>query len=112
MLWNKGLPIDGVIWRPKPVHVETLIFGWIMQLAMGCGVLDRTAFPEAPKYGRVWLAMCAYALLNAGVLLSSIGMFFIVPPLALIGRVLLLIGVLCFVAHILPRVRPYLIPSS
>lgn len=117
MLINKALPFQqpgaaGEIWQLKPVHVELLIFGWMMQLAMGVAFWILPRFPTAPKYGRVWLAMSACVLLNTGVLISSAGLLIGSPVPALIGRVVILLAVLCFVVHIAPRVRPYLIPST
>ena len=35
LLWNKGMPISPYIWLLLPSHIEFLLIGWIVQLALG-----------------------------------------------------------------------------
>ncbi len=107
VLFNKGIPIGADIPRMMLPHGDILLFGWVMQLIMGTAFWIMPRFPIAPKYGRVWLARAAYLLLNAGVITAVIGQWIIEPHLTFVGRVLMLLAVLCFAAHIIPRVRPY-----
>ena len=35
MLANKGVPFDPSLWRLLPAHIELVLLGWTMQLALG-----------------------------------------------------------------------------
>ena len=35
MLFNKGVPFDPMLWRLLRPHIEFVLLGWTMQLAMG-----------------------------------------------------------------------------
>ena len=35
LLWNKGVPISPYIWTLLPSHIEFLLIGWTVQLALG-----------------------------------------------------------------------------
>lgn len=106
LLFNKGVPFVGVIWRLLPVHVELLIFGWTMQLAMGTAFWIVPRFTSPPRYGRVWLAALAFVLLNAGVLVSAAGQWSGSDLLQLSGRAGILLAGISFVFHIWPRIKP------
>ena len=108
MLFNKAVLLDGAIFRLPPIHVDLLMFGWTMQLIMGTAFWILPRFEKPPKYGRVVLVRAAFVLLNAGVMTAVIGQWINQAGIILIGRVILLVAVLCFVVHIAPRVRPFL----
>ncbi|MCO5243591.1 MAG: cbb3-type cytochrome c oxidase subunit I [Anaerolineae bacterium] len=85
MLANKGLRLDPAFWRLLPVHIELLLTGWIVQLAMG------VAFWILPRFqssrGDVRPAWAAFALLNGGLLLVAAGTLLGAPGwIALAGR--------------------------
>ncbi len=107
VLFNKGIPLAADIGRLMLPHGDILLFGWFMQLIMGTAFWIMPRFATPPKYGRVWLAQAAFVLLNAGVIAAVIGQWIIHIHLIFVGRVVMLMAVLCFVVHILPRVRPY-----
>jgi hypothetical protein len=111
LLWNKGLPFDGAVWRLLPVHVEMLFFGWMLQLAMGVAFWIAPRFSVAPRYGRVRLAYAAFVLTNAGVVVGSAGQWFAQSVWQLGGRVLLLTAASCFIVHIAPRIKPLSLPK-
>lgn len=110
MLFNKGIPFEGMIWRLLPVHVEMLIFGWMLQLAMGVAFWIVPRFSTEPRYGRVWLVKIAFVLLNVGVWLSAFSQWDMsmsaAPLTLLIGRVSMLLSGICFIVHIAPRIKP------
>ena len=106
LLFNKGVPFAPIIWRLLSVHVELLLFGWMMQLAMGVAFWIVPRFSTPPRYGRVWLAALACALLNSGVLVSAAGQWSGSDLLQLGGRASILLAGVCFVFHILPRIKP------
>ena len=106
LLVNKGVPFEGAIWRLLPIHVEMLLFGWMLQLAMGVAFWIAPRFSQAPRYGRVALAKAAFILLNAGVGLVVAGLWAGSLSAQLGGRICLLIAACCFFVHIVPRIKP------
>lgn len=105
MLWNKGLPVAGAVWRLLPLHVELALVGWTVQLAMG------VAFWILPRFGgerpRAWLAWLAFGLLNAGVLAVCAGRWWPrVGGLIAVGRIAEALGVAAFAGHAWPRIKP------
>jgi hypothetical protein len=106
LLINKGLPFAPLIWRLLPVHVELLLFGWMMQLAMGVAFWIAPRFSSEPRYGRVRLAVFAAVLLNTGIWISATGQWGGTPTLHLTGRLLVLLAGGCFIMHLLPRIKP------
>jgi hypothetical protein len=106
--WTLAAPAFGrqPPWALLPLHVELLLFGWLVQLTMGVAywILPRT--PGRPKErGRVPFAIAALLLLNAGLLLAGLGPTFGVGAMLVLGRTLELLAVLCFALHAWPRVR-------
>lgn len=106
LLFNKGIPFEGGIWRLLPVHVELLLFGWMLQLIMGVAFWIAPRFSTAPRYGRVILAKLAFVLLNLGTCLSAAGQWSGSAPLQLIGRVVLLSAGVAFLLNLFPRIKP------
>lgn len=112
LLYNKGLPFAPIIWRLLPVHVDILLFGWMMQFVMGVAFWIVPRFSTPPRYGKVWLARSAFVLLNGGVLLVIAAQWFGNMPILLIGRIAMFAAALCFALHIAPRVKPILIAAQ
>ena len=105
LLANKGVSIHPMIWRLLPIHIELLLLGWTLQLALG------VAFWILPRFGnerpRAWLAWVAYLLLNLGIGLVAVSVFLVtVPALTFWGRSLEVGAVVAFVLHAWPRVKP------
>ena len=74
LLWSKGLPLDPVVTRFLPAHIEFLLVGWTIQLVMGVATWIFPRFGVRPSpYGSEAAAWAAFALLNAGVCLAAIG---------------------------------------
>lgn len=106
LLWNKGMPLSPLVWRLLPAHVECLLLGWTVQLALG------VAFWILPRWqaarGEVRPAWVAYFLLNFGIWLV------ILPPWLGLPEAVPLAGRLCeaaaaaaFALHAWPRVKPW-----
>jgi heme/copper-type cytochrome/quinol oxidase subunit 1 len=106
LLFNKGMPIEGTLWRLLFIHVDMLIFGWIMQLAMGVAAWIVPRFSVEPRYGRVRLAWLAFVLLNAGVLVSAGAYWTGSAALNLVGHLGLLLAGVSFAIFIFPRIKP------
>lgn len=105
MLFNKGIPFEMTIWRLLPMHIEFLLFGWIIQFIFGVGfwILPRSE----DKRPHEWLVWLAFVLLNIGVLSIGIGSGLAASPwVNLSGRFMELIAVIAFVSHAFPRIKP------
>ncbi len=106
MLFNKGIPFEPSLWRLLPVHIDLLLIGWLLQLAMGVAYWVAPRFSDRPRYGRTRLAMAAFGLLNVGVWLSAGGEWAGERSVVLIGWVSITSAGVCFVLHLLPRIKP------
>lgn len=105
MLANKGVPLHPVLWQWLPAHIEFLLFGWIVQVAMGVAFWILPRYWKRPRRGNETLVIIAFVLLNSGiwaVVLSSIwfrsrwGLF--------AGRLLEIGAVLFFALHAWKRI--------
>ncbi|MCB0080550.1 MAG: hypothetical protein KDE47_06455 [Caldilineaceae bacterium] len=104
LLANKGFPFSPMLWRLLPAHMELLLLGWTLQLALGVAfwILPRF-YTERP---RAWLAWLTLLLLNSGVVLVALALFFPATwQLTLVGRLAEVGGVFAFVLHAWPRVK-------
>lgn len=108
ILFHKAIPFAPEVWRGWPLHIELLLFGWLVQLAMGVAFWIIPRFSTPPRYGRVWLAVLAALLLNAGVWLGAAGAWWGSPAAQMLGRLSLLLAGVAFAVHIAPRVKPFM----
>ncbi len=105
MLFNKGVPLTPALWRLLPMHVEFLLLGWTVQLAMG------VAFWILPRFsssrGNEKPAWAAFFLLNIGVWLAGAGPLVGVPGIVvLLGRLMEAGAAAAFAVHAWPRIKP------
>jgi len=104
LLFHKGVPLAGALWRLLPLHIELMLVGWTVQLALG------VAFWILPRWhtarGNEALAWLAYVLVNFGVLIVGIGQWLGWPPIVvLLGRGAEVLAALAFALHAWPRVK-------
>lgn len=103
MLANKGAPFWPRLWLLLPVHVEFLLVGWMVQLALGIAYWILPRFPGGSR-GNEKLALASIVLLNTGLLLAAFQGF---SPLFLVTARLCQGGAgLLFALHAWPRIRP------
>lgn len=110
LLADLGLGGPGAAWLGalRPAHIESLLFGWVVQLVMGVAlwIFPRFGVPRAPR-GHPFVAWTAFALLNAGVALVAVAP--LLPhrdaPL-LAGRLTEIAAAAAFVVNLWGRVRP------
>ena len=108
MLWNKGSLIDLRIWLLVSTHLELLIVGWLMQLALGVAFWILPRFTHEPRYGDVRRAWVGFALLNSGILLVILGICTAgLADLQPIGRLVELIAVVILISVLWPRVKTF-----
>jgi heme/copper-type cytochrome/quinol oxidase subunit 1 len=108
MLFNKGESIDPSVWRLLPIHVEFVLIGWTMQLAMGVAFWILPRLRREERYGNTALAWVSFGLLNGGVLAIAVGEWFDhLALLILVGRGMELTAVLAFAIYIWPRIKAF-----
>lgn len=106
LLSNKGVPFAPVLWRLRAAHIEFLIAGWMVQLALGVAHWIVPRF-RGGVFGRVELAWLSLGLLNLGILIAGLGPLAGVDgPWTGVGRVLQVVAALLYAYYIWPRVRP------
>jgi hypothetical protein len=100
LLADKAVALGFDLWSLRPVHIEVLLVGWIIQLVMGVAVwiLPRFGLRRAPARSAV-TAWLAFALLNGGVLLVSGG-------LLAAGRLVEVAAAASIAVHLWGRVSP------
>jgi hypothetical protein len=107
MLFHKGIPLHPLLWRLLPAHIEMVLFGWTVQLAMGVAFWILPRFSVGPERGDERPAWVAFLLLNAGVLLVGLGGALDAPGWSLVvGRVAEAGAALAFSVHAWPRIKP------
>lgn len=104
LLGNKGMLLHGSVWHLLPAHIEFLLFGWTVQLALGVVFWILPRFYTRRRHEP--LAWLSFALLNIGVWLAGLGPVFAVSSsVTRLGRCSEACAVLTFVMHIWPRIK-------
>lgn len=117
ILSAKGFPGGmGWAWLLLPAHIQLLIGGWLLQLAIGMAywILPRL---DGMERGRAAAAWTSFAALNGGVIGAALTLLFrSLLPAGPFGVLLTLFALAQLVAlaafgwHALPRLRPIVIP--
>jgi len=106
ILINKGIPFAPWIWNLLPAHMEFLLPGWLVQLAMGVAFWLLPRFRSGPPRGNANFVWSALVLLNVGIVMVAIQPFVSMGWLALTGRFLETFSVLLFVLASWRRIKP------
>ena len=107
VLHHKGVPIYVWTWRLLPPHIELMIFGWTVQLAMGIGFWILPRFPRGDRYGNTALAWMAFVLFDIGLVVSAWSGWTVNNAGQLAGRGVMLVGVLFYIWVMWPRIRAF-----
>jgi hypothetical protein len=92
-------------WR---AHAELMLFGWVLQLAMGVAYWILPKHAAGPPRGPEAMASAIHPLLNAGIVISAVAWLAMLPPPVLAaGRTLELSAVALFAVVAWPRVKPF-----
>ena len=105
ILVQKGIPFYAPVWNLFPLHMEFLLVGWLIQLAMGIAFWIIPRFSSGSPRGPVGLVWLSFALLNTGILITILQFWF--PVVLLIGRILEIIAGLLFVIGSWRRIKPH-----
>lgn len=109
MLAEKGVSYYAPIWRAFPIHVEFLLTGWLVQLAMGVAFWILPRFGRGAPRGNENLIWASFALLNLGILMVA-GQLWL-PSGLVAGRISEAAGVIVYVAGSWKRVKPMVVES-
>lgn len=109
---SKAYPAFAQFWVYLPVHIEFMLFGWILQLFIGTAywILPRHTSP--PVRGAEWKIWGVFIILNLGIIIFAVSSlsFSFNFSLLVSGKIFQAAGVVLFLNLIWPRVRPFLIP--
>ncbi|HKJ33479.1 MAG TPA: hypothetical protein VKA34_16705 [Balneolales bacterium] len=106
LLINKATNVDPQIWILLPIHIEIVIFGWLIQLIMGVAYWSFPRFFEMPNRGNPHYNWLMIIILNVGIWTSISGDLFLSAKfLPMVGRCLETIGIIGFFMLIWQRTR-------
>lgn len=109
ILQHKGIPSFAWAWHLLDPHIVMMVLGWTLQFVMGIGVWILPRFSHrAHRYGQESLGWTSFYLFNGGVLVRV----FIAPPYVFLGDMLVLLGIVCYVVMMLPRIKPLIVSSN
>jgi len=106
LLANKGMLISPLIWMLLPIHVEFLLVGWLVQLAMGIAFWILSRFSQGAPRGNERWSWATFALVNIGVSLVALQVLFGSQWLVFLGRSLEMLGLATFAMGNWKRVKP------
>jgi hypothetical protein len=111
LLTHKGLPLHPALWRLLPAHIELLLLGWTLNLALGVAYWILPRFKGGPPRGPEAPVWVAYVLLNVGVLAVCVAPWLPGPPTAgavtnVAGKAAEALAAGTFALHALPRIKP------
>jgi hypothetical protein len=108
LLANRGVSLGTWVVRLLPIHVEFLLMGWTIQLALGVAFWILPRFRTGAERGREELVWISYVLLNAGVLVTALGQALQLPSsVPFLGRGAEMLGAAAFSIHAWPRVKAF-----
>ena len=111
MLAQDGISYDPAIISVLPIHMEFLLVGWLVHLAMGVAfwIFPRFGLGMPHSRGNKKLIWASFLLLNTGVWIVALELW--VPIAFLIGRVLEAGAVIIYVMGLWRRVKPHGAPA-
>lgn len=107
MLINKAWLISPILWFVLPIHIEFLIFGWIIQFTLSVAYWILPRFLESKGRGNTTLAWLMVFFLNAGILSVAFSGYGLGSSFALAGRIFEVLAVILFITLHWKRVVTY-----
>ncbi|MEQ9308644.1 MAG: cbb3-type cytochrome c oxidase subunit I [Balneolaceae bacterium] len=89
MLINKVISFNLEVWKILPIHIEMMIFGWIIQFTVGTGYWMLPRLVKGKPRGNETIAFLIPLVLNLGIIIIiSSYLIFQSYELRLVGRAL------------------------
>ena len=107
MLAEKGIAFDPSIILALPIHIEFLLAGWLIQLALGVAFWILPRFGTGAPRGNEKQVWAAFSLINVGILLAACQLW--LPPALMVGRLAEVVGIGLFLAGSWRRVKPMVV---
>ena len=108
LLVNRGVFLGAWVGRLLPLHIEFLLIGWTLQLALGVAFWILPRFRSGAERGREGFVWLSYVLLNTGVMAVAVGQAMGLPPeVPLLGHAAEALGTAAFSLHAWPRIKVY-----
>ena len=79
MLANKGIPFAAWAWRLLVPHMEFLLLGWMVQLAMGVAFWILPRFSSGAPRGNEVLIYSTFVVLNLGIWIVALQSYLGLP---------------------------------
>lgn len=107
MLAQDGISYAPAVMLVLPIHMELLLVGWLVQLAMGVAfwIFPRFGLGLLHSRGNVKLIWSSFVLVNVGIWIILFALW--IPIMLLIGRTLEAAAVILFIVALWKRVKPY-----
>ena len=106
LLANRAVFLGSWVERVLPIHIEFLLIGWTVQLALGVAFWILPRFRTGVERGREEFVWLSYGLLNTGVLAAGLGQSVELPSIVpLLGRSAEVLAAAAFLIHAWPRVK-------
>ena len=104
LLGLKGWPVVNDLLVLRPLHFEFLLFGWMVQLAIG---VASWILPKIASRSGTTALTASVVLLNAGIWSAALGDTVDLAVLLFTGRALQMAAIGTFAWYIWPRVRSF-----
>ncbi len=119
ILSAKGFPATfGWAWWLLSAHIQLLVGGWLIQLALGMAYWMLPRLDAAGERGRYGWAVASFVDVNAGVVGAAIALglrSFVdgawLDMLLLVSALLQLMALVAFAWHAWPRLQPLVVPT-
>lgn len=107
MLAQEGISYDPAIDRVLPMHMEFLLIGWLVQLAMGVAfwIFPRFGWSLPHSRGSEVLIWASFWLLNAGICLAASSIW--IPAALMAGRIAEATAVIVYAAASWRRIKAH-----
>ena len=108
LLIHRAVPLENWLHRLVPLHIEYLLLGCLVQLALGVAFWVLPRFRSGAERGQEAPAWVAFALLNLGIQTVAIGGAAGGPStLGLLGRCVEGLAAGAFALHAWPRMKVF-----
>lgn len=108
MLLSKAFVLHPVIWALFSIHIEVMIFGWIIQFTLGMAYWILPRYLEGEARGNTTLANLMILSMNAGIwLMIGVELSFLPETIRIAARSLELLAVILFIRLHWNRIATY-----